>query len=548
MDHNTKVPLVKIPEQTILTDLDPIIVSYFKSMQDARRLLENILGKLHARVKWNHGSDSELNIQCIINITDVQARNQAKDWHRRVKEAVKYLVSTILVRKRECIKKSWKEVVRQVSKLEKFPQVAIMEKDEEPAFYIIGSAKFVNKVHHQIDKICSETEQSLESIEDTIKLTAQEVLLLQKVNFRKASKKSYPKLDVILSRDGIKFIGPPKELLEAEKEVNGLTRSLKAKVLNLSSGQLKVLKMLQRQPDNSIDMAVKFLKAVIYRDNDVVTLIGLGKDLEKCEEALRRNLKEATVEVTQEEQMALEGDLWSEFANNLFIRSNGVLHLDVHQDSSSVNIVAAAEDFEGVLEDVKTHIQKHTVKDTFVEMDIPHTRMIEHWMKDDLKKIETDFKAYSVTIDADLGLNGGNPGFSINGTQDGLTPAKRRIEKLTEKIVIGSHTVTTTGMPYYFTQQESGIYFIKAQENKYHVIVHQENPNDQKAREQMKSNLQANSQGTRELHQARHKSGVNIRVLVGDITSHRVDAIVNAANSNLKHAGGLARAIVNKGK
>ena len=114
--------------------------------------------------------------------------------------------------------------------------------------------------------------------------------------------------------------------------------------------------------------------------------------------------------------------------------------------------------------------------------------------------------------------------------------------------MIGSHIVTTTGMPYYFTQQESGRYFIKAQENKYHVVVHQENPNDQKAREQMKSTLQANSQGTRELHQARHKSGVNIRVLVGDITSHRVDAIVNAANSNLKHAGGLARVIVNKGK
>ena len=181
-------------------------------------------------------------------------------------------------------------------------------------------------------------------------------------------------------------------------------------------------------------------------------------------------------------------------------------------------------------------------------MDIPHTRMIEHWMKDDLRKIETDFKAYSVTIDADMGLNGGTPGFSINGTEDGLAPAKRRIEKLTEKIMIDSHTVTTTGMPYYFTQQESGRYFIKAQENKYHVIVHQENPHDQKRREQMKSTLQTNSQGTRELNHASHKSGVKVRVLVGDMTSHRVDAIVNAANSDLKHAGGLARAIVNKGE
>ena len=195
MDHDTKLPLVKIPKHTILTDLDPVIVSYFKLIPDAKRLLETILGKLHAQVKWNHDSDSELNIQCIINKTDINARSQAKDWHRRVKEAVNYLVSSILVRKRECIKKSWKEVVRQVGKLDTLPQVAIIEREEEPAFYVVGSAKFVNKFHHQIDKICSETEQSLESIEDIIKLTAQEILILRKVQFYKGIEEELPETE-----------------------------------------------------------------------------------------------------------------------------------------------------------------------------------------------------------------------------------------------------------------------------------------------------------------------------------------------------------------
>jgi O-acetyl-ADP-ribose deacetylase (regulator of RNase III) len=38
-----------------------------------------------------------------------------------------------------------------------------------------------------------------------------------------------------------------------------------------------------------------------------------------------------------------------------------------------------------------------------------------------------------------------------------------------------------------------------------------------------------------------------LRLVKGDITERNVDAIVNAANSYLKHGGGVAAAIVRKG-
>jgi O-acetyl-ADP-ribose deacetylase len=42
-------------------------------------------------------------------------------------------------------------------------------------------------------------------------------------------------------------------------------------------------------------------------------------------------------------------------------------------------------------------------------------------------------------------------------------------------------------------------------------------------------------------------NGKIIRLVSGDITERNVDVIVNAANSYLRHGGGLAAAIVRKG-
>mgnify|MGYP001794580606 FL=1 len=51
-----------------------------------------------------------------------------------------------------------------------------------------------------------------------------------------------------------------------------------------------------------------------------------------------------------------------------------------------------------------------------------------------------------------------------------------------------------------------------------------------------------------EYYTAAFPSGVTCAVIKGDITKLKCDAIVNAANGELDHCGGLAHAIVRAGK
>ena len=528
-----------------LSDLDPNKLYFLRTVPEAKKHAEEkILGMVHAKIDWSHKSDTELHVLCTIQNDAKDVRKLAKDWEGRVTQSTKFLFESIQIEKRECLKKTWKEVSTEVRKISKESQkVAIIERAEESTLYVVGCAGTVKYIYQQVNKMCKDIEEKLDHIKDTTDLNELEIAVFQKAEKQKLGRK-YSKVKITLQKTNVELGGPATDLLSIQKELNSFLRGMVKKNLTLSKGQVKVLTMLQRQPNNQFKNATQKLQAVIKIEGNNVVLFGVNKDVTKYEEILNSSIEETTIEINEEEKTAFIDSIWNEFSNTLFVRYNGILHLDLQEDKSSVNLVADQNDFYGALEEVKKHIQKNAVREVFVELEIPKTRMMIQWMKEDLTKVEKDFERYGIKISSP-----DNYGIVITGTEDGLAAAKDRVERLTGRIITDTHTVTTPGMPHYFTQQDMGKFFIKSQEERHHVIIyHEDSEKEQENMGMRRRPVPQPRSNKKELQQATHASGVVIKAIVGDMTSHQVDAIVNAANGNLAHVGGLAKAIVDKGK
>ena len=542
--HDTSQPCLKIPADIMIANIDTNIIQYVKDVPEAKKQLENeVMKKLNARIDWNHKKNTELQISCTIKKEDKDARNLVKDWEDAVHQSIQFFITTISIEKRECLKNTWSEVCKEMKKIRKGHQtIAVIEKAGEHTctIYVVGPGKTVKKVHQQVDHVCGEIEEKLEFLKDTVQVSELEKAVIEKAGVMNNMVKGHPKLKIRMGQEGVIFEGPPKDILDTQKELNSFLKSLQREQINVSKGHLKVLAMLRRQPDNPIDVAMEQCKAVIYTDDQNVTIAGIGHDVNRCQEILSKNIKEAAIDVKEDEVTALREAIWPDFANHLFVRCKGVLHIEFIQKSLVVNVVAYWEDMVGILEDIKMHIKKNAIKEVFLEMGVPYTRMITQWMTKDLERIMADFQSSSIQI------TGHGEGFQIKGTEDGLQPVKLRITQMKETVVQDIHTVTTPGMPYYFTQIEQGISYIKTREDKYQVIIHYKTSDTAHTMQESHKPTPL-VRAPNILEEATHGSGVVIKVIVGDMTSHKVDAIVNAANSELKHHGGLARAIADKG-
>jgi len=202
---------------------------------------------------------------------------------------------------------------------------------------------------------------------------------------------------------------------------------------------------------------------------------------------------------------------------------------------------------DAVLERTKNYFKENAVREEFVSVATVGTvAVIDRYLKTEIAAICDDFVACSVEISAMVDDAGRGSGFAVLGTVHGLKNAVKRVRDLAAKVVEREKTIDRPGIPQYL-QTARGQQSVEAIESRRRAYI-EEIVADAAAKQSSSSAAAAPAAAD---HTVRMTISVGskfvVKLVVGDITEYKVDAIVNAANRSLDHAGGVARSIVDKG-
>ena len=205
----------------------------------------------------------------------------------------------------------------------------------------------------------------------------------------------------------------------------------------------------------------------------------------------------------------------------------------------TINLITASSVFSNIQESMHNCLDEHSMLEQPLHVESPVSDLLMTYFQGEINKIASRYQKFIVTI------ANSEKGFIVKGTKNGLSVAFQEMKTLIDKICSGNHVISRPGIDRYF-RSKKGIAAVKAVETTYKVIC--ADPRRIVRPEVSEQTSSPISTATKELYMTTFPGGTTVKVLVGDITQQTVDAIVNAANSQLKHNGGLARAIIEAGK
>ena len=544
----------KMPAPLEIKDLDKHKLNFIKQSKSSEEAFLKQLKHHHADLTWLSDPATAVRLECSLAAGEADSARLARTWAAEAAAAVKHFLSLLDVERINVLTDIWDQVETGLPTRHTEGARMFIYKDES-SIVVAGYAKFGKEMAEEVKCLVKKVEDEFEKKKQTISETLNKIKLIQlrlllASGFPKDAMKTFPDLtiNIKIPKCEISFQGIVGDVKKAQVQMyEMLQKTSHSKISNISEGQLELV-----DKKNVRDYIVKKMKSKnlvgVWEETkkEVEILAFSDSDAVEVAQMIKKSVIENIHPLDPESIPLLASEEWSKLKMDLSDRHGELLKIITDTTNSQIALTATDNVIADAAEIIGNFFAENTIFEQTVTFPKGIQRFLQKYCDKSITKIVSNLKSLQVQIH----YSATGREFTIKATKYGMDSSIKALQDVARKVKHTEFIHKRPGIRKLLMSQKGG-QFLVSLETSHRCII-------EKAYDSSEV-MSVGSQHVRE-RTAAAVEGVTIAAtctapghrllsfVTGDITQMRVDTIVNAANGKLDHIGGLARAIVDKGK
>uniref|UniRef100_C3YS03 Poly [ADP-ribose] polymerase n=1 Tax=Branchiostoma floridae TaxID=7739 RepID=C3YS03_BRAFL len=417
------------------------------------------------------------------------------------------------------------------------------DKDGGRVVTLIGTTEAVTEAELVCKTIIKEIEELLmweaSIVTDHItNMKAAKLKILQLNNFPG----KHPDVEIRLNVDNqsVEFKGQQALVQKAKIDLYETTNKIAEERVALSRGKLSYLKSDKGMKHLEDSLKKSDIKAAFAIENEEITILAqFSVEVKAAKDLLPQVVSESPIAIAEESRDLLTKQRFVTYSTNLRQK----LSVDIHVAKDKVWVVGAVEKVVAASKDIKAYVATNTIVTINMDVTEGKAKYLDCYRSSAVKDVEKNHAEQLVKVMIGQGK------LTVKGTKDGTQSAKKQLQVLIDDVTTGTMNITKPGMHKFFTKG-SGSGLLKGIEREVKCVIQVGGkPPGVPVRDMGGARTAAAPAAPGGLKQICYHTTERRKLVVvqGNLTSHRVDVMVNTANGSLSHGGGLAAAIVKAG-
>ena len=431
-------------------------------------------------------------------------------------------------------------------------ELIVMPLTPEHQMSIVGIKNKVDKLAQQLEDlvidIVEEERFKASVVTDEMKdIPVPKLLLLLRSGLQQRLQDEHKGLIAEISpeKNAVFFKGPQGMINKATLIVWQILAKSKEEPVELPTLIVSLLKTEDAQEHIYNNFEKNDVVAVLSFENNKaneVTAVGVnGTQARQAAKLVKDLTKERSTHLDEDQAQLMKSTKWGSLRDKL--QRSSLCKVEFDSTTSTLWIGGCCNDVEESANEIEKFLEENTIVTEIIPLSTGQRKFLFKYWESKVKAVQRNNHFQSVSIKKTEDEEGG---VIISGTVDGVQGGVREISDMVRGILCRNIPIDRPGMRKYFIEAQ-GATVLKVVENEHKCIV--EIKSASKPKSSMSSIPEEAILDSFEKCLCTYATpeAKKISLYKGDITKHRVDVIVNAANASLEHIGGVAKAIVDAG-